>query len=60
MSKQEAAACHRLLHSALSGNHLNDLRDSFHVYFERALEQCPGGDVDFFSVTEEMIFCCIS
>ena len=60
VSKQETAACHRLLHSTLSGRDFVDLRNKFLVYFEHALEKCPGGEVDFFPLVRGMIFCSIS
>jgi hypothetical protein len=57
VSPQEAAASHRLLHSTLAGKHLLDLRDHFLVYFEQALEQCRDGEVEFFTLVREMVFC---
>lgn len=57
--KQEAAACHRLLHSTMVGNDLANLRDHFLVYFEQALEQCQEGEVEFFTLVREMVFCSI-
>ncbi|KIM74407.1 hypothetical protein PILCRDRAFT_705050 [Piloderma croceum F 1598] len=58
--KQEAATCHRLLHSTMAGKDLFDLRDHFLVYFEQALEQCRDGEVEFFTLVREMVFCSIS
>jgi hypothetical protein len=60
VSKQEAAACHRPVHSAMAGNDLFDLRDHFLVYFEQALEQCRDGEVEYFTLVREMVFCSIS
>ena len=58
--EQEAATCHRLLHSTMAGRDLFDLRDIFLVYFEQALERCREGEVEFFTLVREMVFCSIS